>query len=179
MARPDFTNSVDIIEEMVRVNHAGEYGAKRIYQGQLNYIKNQRDYITIKHMLEQEELHLQYFEALLIKQDIRPTILLPFWHITGYLLGSVSALMGLKTTMLLTQAVEEVIEKHYQTQIDYLEDNDIAQDLLANIKQFQLEEIEHKDIALEHGNEEILGISLIKNAIKSMCKLAIILSKKL
>ncbi|WP_375326549.1 demethoxyubiquinone hydroxylase family protein [Candidatus Tisiphia endosymbiont of Nemotelus uliginosus] len=179
MARPDFTDSANIIKEIIRVNHAGEYGAKRIYQGQLNYINNQRDYTTIKHMLEQEEAHLQYFNDLLLKQDVRPTIFIPFWHAIGYTLGSISALMGNKTAMLLTQGIEEVIEQHYQNQIDYLESNDIERDLLANIKQFQLEEVEHKDIALEQKNEEMLAGSLIKNIIKTMCKLAIILSKKL
>ncbi|MDD9335266.1 MAG: demethoxyubiquinone hydroxylase family protein [Rickettsiaceae bacterium] len=178
MARPDFTNSDNIIKEMIRVNHAGEYGAKRIYQGQLNYCKNHEDSSTIKHMMQQEEAHLSYFTNLLLQHNVRPTILIPFWHIIGYVLGSGSILIGTETAMLLTQSVEEVIEQHYQKQIDYLELYNLEKELVNSIKQFQAEEIEHKDIALVQGSSKVVFASLINKVIKLMCNMAINVSKK-
>lgn len=177
MPKPNFPSS-NTIKEIIRVNHAGEYGARRIYEGQLNYAKNHQDRLTIHHMLEQEKIHLAYFNNLLLTRNIRPTILMPLWHAIGYMLGSGSILLGAKTSMLLTQSVEEVIEQHYQEQIDYLSSNNIEKDLLTHIKQFQQEEIEHKDIALDQGSNEVVFAPLIKNAIKFMCKIAISLSKK-
>ncbi|WP_341761139.1 demethoxyubiquinone hydroxylase family protein [Candidatus Tisiphia endosymbiont of Thecophora atra] len=178
MARPDFTNSDNIIKEIIRVNHAGEYGAKRIYQGQLNYCKNHEASSIIKHMMQQEEVHLSYFTNLLLQRNVRPTIFIPFWHIIGYILGSGSILIGTKTAMLLTQSVEEVIEQHYQKQIDYLELYNLEKELVDSIKQFQAEEIEHKDIALVQGSSKIVFASLINTVIKLMCNMAINVSKK-
>ncbi|XVN42114.1 MAG: demethoxyubiquinone hydroxylase family protein [Candidatus Rickettsia vulgarisii] len=178
MARPNFPSNNNIIKEMIRVNHAGEYGAQRIYEGQLNYAKNHQDRLTIHHMLEQEKTHLAYFNDLLLTRNVRPTILMPLWYTIGYMLGSSSILLGTKTSMLLTQGVEEVIEQHYQEQIDYLSSHNIEKDLLVHIKQFQQEEIEHKDIALEQGSEQAPFAHLIKNIIKFMCKIAISFSKK-
>ncbi len=178
MSRPDFTNSDNIIQEIIRVNHAGEYGAKRIYQGQLNCCKNHQVYSIIKHMIQQEEVHLNYFTNLLVQYNVRPTILIPFWHIIGYILGSGSILMGIKTAMLLIQSVEEVIEQHYQKQIDYLEKYNLDKKLLYNIKQFQLDETEHKDIALVQGNNKVVFAPLINKLIKLMCNIAISMSKK-
>ncbi len=184
MTKPDFTTPSKAIEEMIRVNHAGEYGAKRIYQGQLNYIKHQFDYTIINNMLQQEEIHLNYFNELLLQRNIRPTILLSLWHIIGYQLGSLSVLLGTKSAMLLTQSIEEVIEQHYQNQIDYLTSSNIESELLTTIRQFQAEEIEHKEIAVEQGSEEfpiflVKVASLIKKMIKLKCSLAITLSKKI
>ncbi|MCC8417970.1 MAG: demethoxyubiquinone hydroxylase family protein [Rickettsia endosymbiont of Bryobia graminum] len=178
MAKPNFSSN-NIIQEIIRVDHAGEYGARRIYEGQLNYTRNHQDRITIHHMLEQEKEHLAYFNNLLLARNVRPTILMPFWYIIGYILGSGSVLLGTKTAMLLTQGIEETIEQHYQKQIDYLSSHNIEEDLLAHIKQFQQEEIEHRDIALEQGSSKVAFAPLIKNSIKLMCKLAISLSKKL
>jgi ubiquinone biosynthesis monooxygenase Coq7 len=179
MAKPDFTNSNNIIAEMIRVDYAGEYGAKRIYEGQADYSKNYQDSIIINDMLQQEEVHLRYFTNLLLQRAVRPTILMPFWHIIGYAIGSGSRLLGAKTAMLLTQSVEEVIEQHYQQQINYLEHRKIDQELLDNIKQFQLDEIEHKNTALSQGSGETICASSINKIIKLFCKLAINLSKKL
>ncbi|WP_341756855.1 MULTISPECIES: demethoxyubiquinone hydroxylase family protein [unclassified Candidatus Tisiphia] len=178
MARPDFTNSENSIKEIIRVNYAGEYGAKRIYEGQLNYCKNREAYSTIKHMMQQEEVHLNYFTNSLLQRNVRPTFLIPFWHIIGYIVGSGSILVGTKTAMLLTQSVEEVIEQHYQKQIDYLEGYNVEKELLDNIKQFQFDETEHKDTALVLGSSEVAFASLINKIVKLMCNIAINISKK-
>ena len=130
-------------------------------------------------MMQQEEVHLSYFTNLLLQGNVRPTILMPFWHIIGYVLGSGSILIGTKTAMLLTQSVEEVIEQHYQKQIDYLEEYNLEKELLDSIKQFQSDETEHKDIALVQGSNEVVFVSLINKIIKLMCNIAISLSKKI
>jgi ubiquinone biosynthesis monooxygenase Coq7 len=178
MARPDFTNSDNMVKEIIRVNHAGEYGAKRIYQGQLNYSNNPEDSAIIKHMLQQEEAHLSYFSDLLVTRNVRPTILLAFWHIIGYALGSGSILFGKKMAMLLTEGVEEVIEQHYGRQIDYLIAHDIEKKLQDNIQQFQFDEVEHKNKALAEGSQQAAFAPLIKKLVKLFCNKAISLSKK-
>lgn len=178
MAKPDFTNSDNIIKEIIRVDYAGEYGAKRIYEGQLNYCKNHETYSTIKHMMQQEEIHLNYFTNLLLQRNVRPTILIPFWHIIGYIVGSGSILIGTKAAMLLTQSVEEVIEQHYQKQINYLKGYNLEKELLDNIKQFQFDETEHKDTALVLGSSEVVFAPLINKIVKLMCNIAISISKK-
>ncbi|MFY9589760.1 demethoxyubiquinone hydroxylase family protein [Rickettsia endosymbiont of Halotydeus destructor] len=183
MPRPDFSDtytelySNDLsIQEIIRVNHAGEYGAKRIYQGQLKYIKSSNDHALIKEMLAQEEIHLNYFSDELLKRQIRPTILILFWHHFGYLLGAGSAILGPKTAMLITQAVEEVIEEHYQKQIDYLKGIDT--ELLDNIIQFQADEIAHKNTAIIHDSEQAFLAPIISKIVKLICYISISLSKK-
>lgn len=106
----------NIFAKIIRVNQAGEYGAKRIYEGQLSVLKNS-DKELVQHMYEQELLHLQYFNTQIIKQKIRPSLLQPLWHVAGWTLGAVSAKISKKMAMACTVAVEEVIDKHYQKQI--------------------------------------------------------------
>lgn len=173
MPRPDFATSDTIIHEMIRVDHAGEYGAKRIYEGQLDSSLDYQTTDTIKHMLQQEELHLTYFTNLLLERKVRPTILMPFWYVTGYLLGKWSAMIGPRTAMLVTQSIEEVIEEHYQKQINYLESYNIEKNLLSNIKQFQLDEIEHKDTALSFRSDEAVWGGTMSRIIKYICSVAI------
>ena len=103
----------DLIASMIRVNHAGEYGAKRIYQGQMKVLKNNKKFETIKTMYEQELIHLKYFQEEVAKRNIRPTVLMPAWHILGFALGAITASLGEKAAMACTVAVEEVIEDHY------------------------------------------------------------------
>lgn len=179
MPRPDFSYPDKQIQEIIRVNHAGEYGAKRIYQGQLKYTKSQNDYVLIKEMLEQEEVHLDYFEKKLLEKKIRPTALLSFWHHYGFLLGAVSSKIGTKTAMLVTESVEEVIEKHYAQQIDYLENKDIEPELLNNIIKFRLDEIEHKDTAIINDSEQAIFAKTTNSIVKAICRIAIKLSKKI
>jgi 3-demethoxyubiquinol 3-hydroxylase len=171
--RPKMSSSKEEIESMIRVNHAGEYGAKRIYLGQLSVLKGNK---KIQEMYEQELKHLEYFENEMKKRRVRPTILSPLWHFGGFAMGAITALMSEKAAMLCTVAVEEVIEDHYRTQLDELSDNEHI--LKTKIKQFRAEEMEHKDIGLQSGAHQAPGHKLLKSAIKAITKTAIALSKR-
>ncbi|WP_041404530.1 demethoxyubiquinone hydroxylase family protein [Rickettsia massiliae] len=179
MPRPDFSDPDKQIHEIIRVNHAGEYGAKRIYQGQLKYIKSQNGHILIKEMLDHEEVHLNYFEKKLLEKEVRPTFLLFFWHHYGFLLGALSSLMGIKTAMLITESVEEVIEKHYEQQINYLENKNVEPELLNNIIKFRLDEIAHKNIAIMNDSTEAIFTEITSKIVKIICRISILLSKKI
>ena len=117
--------------------------------------------LSIKKMCEQEKKHLETFNKILIKRGIRPTALSPFWDLGGYLLGVTSALIDRKAAMACTVAVEEVIEEHYKEQENVLKKDNTEKELIKIIKKFREEEIEHKDIALEHNAEDIKGYQLI------------------
>jgi ubiquinone biosynthesis monooxygenase Coq7 len=172
MPKPYFYNKNQVIDEILRVNHAGEYGAVRIYKGQLSSSSN----MTINHMLEQEKLHLAYFESQIQSHKSRPTIFLPLWHVGGYLMGQISSIIGPKTAMLCTEAVEEVIDEHYMSQKQVL--HDIGEkNLAATIEEFRLEELEHRNIALEHGSMDAPVYGLVKAMISKVCKVAIWISK--
>lgn len=164
------------IQEMIRVNHAGEYGAKRIYEGQLKFARDPELKDSLQHMLAQELVHLSYFEEEIRKRKVRPTALFPFWHIAGYALGAVTALIGPKATMACTEAVEEVIDKHYKKQIDDL--SEIEQPLRDKLIQFRQEEIEHQSLAIKKGSSSLL-YSGLKFAVSNACKIAIKLAKKI
>ncbi len=166
----------NLIDKIIRVNHAGEYGAKRIYQGQIAYTKNPATKKLLKEMLEHEAEHLQYFEQQIKERKVRPTALFPLWHALGYGLGAVTAMLGEKTAMACTYAVEEVIEGHYQNQLDKLDKSEAA--LKKNIKKFQAEEVHHRDIATEHSAEEAFGFSIFKNLVAKTSKTAIWLSER-
>lgn len=178
MPRPDFSDPDKQIQEIIRVNHAGEYGARRIYQGQLKYTKSQNDYVLIKEMLEQEEVHLDYFEKKLLEKKVRPTALLSFGIIMDFT-WAVSSKIGTKTAMLVTESVEEVIEKHYAQQINYLENKGIEPELLDNIVKFRLDEIEHKDTAIINDSEQAIFAKATSSVVKAICRIAIKLSKKI
>ena len=167
------------IDEILRVNHAGEYGAKMIYQGQLSSIKNKKDHEEIKHMYKQELLHLKYFEKALLKRNNRPSIYMPLWHLGGYLLGKISAKMGVKQAMVCTDAVEEVINKHYEKQKIFLIDHPTEKPLFEAIHQFQFEEQSHQNIAQKHIDTLSLKDRILYNVISKICKIAIFASKKL
>lgn len=179
MPSPDFINTKEKLAEIIRVDHAGEYGAKRIYQGQLKHCQNRKDHNLIKDMLLHEQVHLDYFNDQLIQRKIRPTFLMPLWHHLGYAVGAISSLVGPKMAMLVTEAVECVIEGHYERQLDYLKDNDREQELFDNIKHFQDEEVNHKNIALKHGSSSVNCSREVSFIIKTACTIAINLSKKI
>lgn len=160
-----------LIERMIRVNHAGEYGAKRIYEGQLSSIKDKEASKLIKHMAEQEEEHLKFFEEELKKRNIRPTALFLGWHVAGYMLGKFTALIGTKAAMACTVAIEEVIDEHYQKQIETLDDDET--ELKKTIEKFRNDELEHRDIGLENKAEETPGYLVLSSAIKIASNLAI------
>ncbi|MBH88083.1 MAG: demethoxyubiquinone hydroxylase family protein [Pelagibacterales bacterium] len=170
------TSKNDKISDMIRVNQAGEFGAQKIYEGQLAVLHNDK---TIREMLEQEKIHLETFNKILIKRGIRPTALSPIWSVGGYLLGAATALVGRKAAMACTVAVEEVIEKHYKEQQDMLEKDNKEKELIKIIEKFRNEEIEHRNTALDHDAEDTQGYELMTKSIKKITKLAIFLSKKI
>lgn len=169
----------DMLASMVRVDHAGEYGAVRIYEGQLAVLGNSADRAEIEHMADQERAHLQKFSELIRTNQVRPTALLPLWHIAGFALGAGSALLGEKAAHACTVAVEEVIDEHYAEQVAALENEGDQTALRDTCEAFRLEELEHRDLALERGAEEAPGYEVLKTAVKTGSRLAIWLSKRI
>ena len=168
-------------EAMIRVDHAGEYGAVRIYEGQLAVLRRRpgaaQSVATIEHMAQQEQAHLKAFDALINERRVRPTALEPVWRIAGFALGAVTAAMGEKAAYACTAAVEEVIDEHYAGQIAQLGDSDPA--LSQTVEKFRAEEIEHRDTALENGAEQAPGYRLLSETIKAGCRMAIKLSERI
>ena len=171
------TTHREVLEEIIRVDHAGEYGATRIYDGQIAIFgKNSKIGKTIQHMADQEQEHIEKFNELLIEKRVRPTALLPVWNIAGFALGAGTALMGEKAAMACTVAVEKVIGEHYREQQDLLEDDE--KDLKKTIAKFEKDELEHHDIGLEHDAENAPGYKIMTKVIEIGCKTAIAISKK-
>lgn len=179
MPRPFFKLQKSKIDEIVRVDHAGEFGAQRIYEGQIKNTKDEKEKAQIKHMLSQELEHLEYFENKISTMGARPTILFPFWHFVGYAIGAISARISPRTAMLVTERVEEVIEEHYQEQIDFLEQVDPENGMIKDLKKFRQDEIDHKHIAIEHNSREAPLAPFFATGVHYMCKVAIYLSKKI
>ncbi|WP_415236369.1 demethoxyubiquinone hydroxylase family protein [Sneathiella sp.] len=174
--QPGDLRAEELIERIIRVDHAGEFGAVRIYEGQYAVLKNSEEAETIQHMKEQEEVHREKFEQLLADRRVRPTVLTPFWNVAGFALGAGTALLGKEAAMACTEAVEEVIDEHYQHQLEQLGDDEA--ELKETIKKFRDEEIEHRDIAREKGAHEAPGYELLTTAVKTGSKLAIWLSSR-
>ena len=165
-------------KSMIRVNQAGEYGATRIYAGQLAIMGSRSKAArTIAGMAAQEERHLKHFNALIAERRVRPTVLQPFWNVAGYALGIATALMGPEAAMACTAAVETEIDKHYADQLDELGTGD--PELSATILDFQAEEVEHKEQALAAGAERALGYPVLSAVIRAGCRVAIGLSKRI
>ena len=167
----------EVIERIIRVDHAGEFGAKRIYAGQLAVLGKSEHASTIKHMAEQEEKHLDYFSQAISDRHVRPTALLPLWHAAGFTIGAATALMGPKAAMACTVAVEEAIDEHYRNQLDVLPEKE--EHLKQAIAEFRAEELEHRDIGLENQAEEAPGFEIMSFFIKRGSKLAIWLSERI
>ena len=169
------------LEEIIRVDHAGERGAIKIYEGQLLALKtikqdnNLKD--KIEEMKEQEKEHLEYFEKEIQKRKIKPTYLLPLWDVMGVALGFGTALLGKKAAMLCTASVEEVIEDHYQNQLKKLGNDEM--DLKTKIEKFKREEENHKNIAYESGATNKGLYSIIDKVIRSGSRIAITISEKI
>ena len=163
---------------MLRVNQAGEYGATRIYAGQLAVLRKDSPAAhAISGMARQEERHLERFNALMAERRVRPTLLQPLWNVAGFALGAATALMSEQAAMACTEAVETEIDKHYAAQLAELGDTD--PELAADIKDFQAEELEHRDTARAHGAAEAAGYPLLTAAIRAGCRVAIGLSKRI
>ncbi|QKX01987.1 demethoxyubiquinone hydroxylase family protein [Wolbachia endosymbiont of Cruorifilaria tuberocauda] len=161
------------LEQAIRVNHAGEYGAVCIYSGQKFILKESSIINRIIEMEEQEKKHFHYFSQEIKKRKIHPTILLPIWRILGVSLGVATAIMGEKAAMACTAAVEEVIEKHYKEQVLHLEDDELRE----TINKFRDEELEHRNIAIKYNAKDVFGYNVLSSFIKTGCKVAIYLSK--
>ena len=168
----------NILEEIIRVDHAGEYGATRIYDGQIAIFgKDSKIGKTIQHMADQEQEHIEKFNELILEHQVRPTAFLPLWNIAGFGLGAVTAMMGEKAAMACTVAVEKVIGEHYREQQDLLEDD--HKELRKTIKKFEKDELEHHDIGIDHDAENAPGYNIMKTVIEFGCKTAIAISKKI
>ena len=169
------------LEEFIRVDHAGERGAIKIYEGQLlalNTLVNDEDLKkTIKNMKEHEEEHCSFFEDEIKKRNIKPTKFLPLWDLLGLGLGFGSTILGKKAAMLCTASVEEVIDGHYKNQIDQIGTDE--KNLKNNIIKFRNDEIHHKDIAYKEGATKEGFYVLIDKIIKTGSKLAIKISEKI
>ena len=163
---------------MLRVNQAGEYGATRIYAGQLAVLaRGSAASHQIARMAAQEERHLARFNKLMAERRVRPTALQPLWSIAGFALGAATALIGEKAAMACTDAVETEIDRHYTEQLAELGEDD--PELAADIAEFQTEELEHREIAREHGAQEAIGYPILSAAIRAGCRVAIELSKRI
>ena len=174
-------NNKKKIEEFIRVDHAGERGAIKIYEGQLlalnTFIKNEQLKKTIEEMKEHEKEHFEYFENEIKKRDIKPTKLLPLWDLFGVGLGFGTTILGKKAAMLCTASVEEVIQEHYADQIKQLE---VDEKILKNkITKFRDDELNHKDIAYEEGATKKGPYSILDKVIKTSSKIAIRISEKI
>jgi len=168
------------IEEMIRVDHAGEYGATRIYQGQIAVLeavsRDEKALAAIRRMAAQESRHLERFNQIVNERRIRPTALSPIWDVAGFALGAATALLGSRAAMACTAAVEEVIDDHYGGQLERL---DSDPDLKQAIGEFRADEIAHRNEALVHGAEDAPAYRLLSDTIKAGCRLAIRLSEKI
>ncbi len=166
-----------LMDEMIRVDHAGEIGARQIYAGQLAILGKDECAPVLKEMAEQETRHLEAFEQLMRERKTRPTALLPFWKATGFALGAGTALMGKKAAMACTVAVETVIAEHYAEQIDALDETE--KDLKRTLTQFRQEEQEHHDIGIAHDAEQAPFYNAMSGLIKRGCRTAIWIAKRI
>lgn len=166
------------VDSIIRVDHAGELGADRIYAGQMAVLGNTKVGPTIQHMWDQEKVHRATFEKLIRKYRVRPTALVPIWNVAGFMLGAGTALMGEKAAMACTVAVESVIVDHYNDQLRTLmADPERNKELLETIQKFRDEEQEHHDCGLDHGAEQAPFYKGLTEVIKVGCKTAIAISK--
>lgn len=170
--------SAQELKSMIRVNQAGEFGAKRIYAGQLAIMGDRHPAArSISHMAEQEQRHLDAFDRLMAERGVRPTALHPFWNVAGFALGAATALIGPEAAMACTVAVETEIDRHYSEQLEELGDSEPT--LSAQIAEFRAEELEHKATALSEGAERAPAYPVMSAAIRLGCRAAIALSKRL
>jgi ubiquinone biosynthesis monooxygenase Coq7 len=169
------------VDAMIRVDHAGEFGALRIYEGQLAVLGRDsapsENVRAIRRMAAQEQKHFDAFDRMVKDRAVRPTALEPVWRTAGFALGAATALMGEKAAMACTVAVEDVIDEHYAKQIERLGTDE--PELKAHLEKFHAEECAHRDEALERGAREAPGYALLSGAIRFSCRVAIALSERL
>jgi 3-demethoxyubiquinol 3-hydroxylase len=165
------------VARMIRVDHAGEYGAARIYAGQLAILGRRETAPLLRDMQNQEHQHLECFSDLIFQRRVRPTALLPLWHVAGFALGVATAALGERAAMACTVAVEEAIDAHYLEQIDTLDESEA--ELRGTLTSFRQDELHHRAVGLEHGAEQAPGYRLMSAAIKAGCRLAIRISERI
>ena len=173
---PGDPTKAQLIDRIIRVDHAGEYGAKRIYEGQLAMLKGKPEAAVVRQMYEQELVHLKEFERLMVERRARPSVLYPIWHVAGFALGAATALMGPKAAMACTVAVEEVIDEHYRQQGEQLGADE--KPLQQTIEKFREEEVHHRETGLAHGAEQAAAYPVLTAAIKAGSRLAIWLAER-
>lgn len=173
---PGDLTAAEVVERIIRVDHAGEFGASRIYAGQLAVLGRGEKAELIRHMKAQEDVHLQTFAGLIGERRVRPTALLPLWNVAGFTLGAVTAALGTRAAMACTVAVEEAIDEHYGAQAETLGEDE--RPLRDTIERFRAEELEHRDIGLENEAELTPGYRLMSRVIKAGCKVAIAISER-
>lgn len=171
------------VAEMIRVDHAGEYGAVAIYRGQRAVLgraaSTRRAAAEIAAMEAQEQAHLKAFDALIARRGVRPTALAPVWNAAGFALGAATALIGEKAAHACTEAVEEVIERHYARQIAELEQDGAEPELAQTFTRFRAEELAHRDVAVAGGAKDAPAYGLLTGLIKAGCRAAIRVSEKI
>jgi len=166
-----------LVERVLRVDHAGEYGAKRIYEGQLAVLGDRPEAEAIRAMAAAEDEHLKWFDKALTEHGVRPTALHPLWHVAGYALGAATAMLGPRAAMACTAAVEEVIDRHYAEQSAQLGDDEAP--LRETVERYRADELDHRDTALAHGAEEAPAHDLLTGVVKAGSRLAIWLSTRI
>jgi len=164
------------VERIIRVDHAGEYGAARIYAGQLAVLRHSDKAALLRHMRDQEQQHLDSFADLMVRRRVRPTAMLPVWHLAGFALGALTAALGERAAMACTVAVEEAIDAHYARQAAQLGEAEAG--LRGTIETFRAEELQHRDIGLAHEAELAPGYRLLTRLIKAGCRAAIAASER-
>lgn len=178
---PGLKTQERIKDEMLRVDHAGEYGAVQIYRGQMAALKNassqKESYTEIKHMAAQESVHLNHFNQLLPKRNIRPSAISPLWRIGGFMMGAMTALTSKENAMACTESVETVIGEHYNEQISYFEEK--GDDEIETLKKFRDEELEHLEYAVQDGAKEAKAYHTSDNLITTICKSVIRIAEKI
>jgi ubiquinone biosynthesis monooxygenase Coq7 len=167
----------DQVKKFIRVDHAGEFGAARIYAGQLAVLGRGKHGETLREMAAQEQRHLDEFARLIARRRVRPTALLPLWQVAGFALGAATAALGPRAAMACTVAIEETIDAHYAAQAETLQDDEA--ELRGTIEKFRLEELEHRDTALANEAEKAPGYRVMTAVIKAGCRAAIRLSEKI
>ncbi|MEM6907582.1 MAG: demethoxyubiquinone hydroxylase family protein [Pseudomonadota bacterium] len=168
------------IHRMIRVDQAGEFGATRIYEGQLAVMGDRGpNSAEIRHMAEDEAIHREQFDALMAKRRVRPTALHPLWSAAGYALGAGTALLGPEAAMACTAAVEEEIDRHYTDQLDRLRETGADPELADMVEKFRDEERAHRDAALANGAERAPAYPLLAGAIRLGCRIAIKVSERI
>lgn len=167
----------ELVRRILRVDQAGEYGAVRIYEGQLAVLGNKPVGSVIREMAAAEQEHLQTFNALLPRHRVRPTLLHPVWHVAGFALGAGTALLGASAAMACTAAVEEVIDDHYAKQVAALGDDE--PELRDLCERYRQDEVEHRETSLDHGAEQAPAYRVLTGVIKAGSRAAIWLSERI